>query len=169
MKSGLIILGIIIVLGVGFVSWQALFHKKTVLFLCVHNTFRSQIAEAYFNKFAAEKGIKWQAKSAGFLEADKINEKAIVLMKEEGIDISDKKPKLVTDQMIDSADKIIVVCKECEEQGLCVVLPENKNIEYWRLDNPAEMEMDKAREIRNKIKEKILNLIYENRNRNLFK
>jgi len=66
----------------GFVFWQFFIKEKTVLFLCVHNTFRSQMAEAYFNKFAKEKGIKWQAKSAGFLEADKINEKAIILMKE---------------------------------------------------------------------------------------
>lgn len=161
-KRGLIILGIIMVLGaVGFASKQFFFSSKTVLFLCVHNTFRSQIAEAYFNKFALEKGIRWRAKSAGFLEAEKINEKAIILMREEGIDISDKKPKLVTDKMKKSADKIIVVCKECQEQGLCAVLPPDKDIEYWRLDNPAEMELNEAREIREKIKENVLKLIEE--------
>jgi len=160
MKNKLLILGIVIVLEtISFASWQFLFKPKTILFLCVHNTFRSQIAEAYFNKFAKEKGLKWQAKSAGFLKADKINEKAIVLMKEEGIDISDKKPKLMTDEMIKKADKIVVVCQECEEQGLCLALPNNKEIDHWRLPNPAEMELDKAREIRNQIKEKVLSLI----------
>ena len=133
--------------------------EKTVLFLCVHNTFRSQMAEAYFNKFAKERGIRWQAKSAGFLKADKVNEKAIILMKEEGIDISDKKPKLLTNKMLKSADKIVVVCQECEEQGLCLVLPKEKDIEYWRLPNPAQMELDKARVIRGQIKERVLNLI----------
>jgi arsenate reductase (thioredoxin) len=143
----------------GFIFWQFFMKTKTVLFLCVHNTFRSQIAEAYFNKFAKEKGIRWQAKSAGFLKSDKINEKAVILMREEGIDISDKKPKLMTEKMIKSADKIVVVCQECEAQGLCLVLPPDKDIEYWQLPNPAEMELEKAREIRNQIKEKVLNLI----------
>jgi len=162
MKKNLIIFSIIIIiLVIGFTSWQFLSQSKTILFLCVHNTFRSQLSEAYFNKFAKEKGINWEAKSAGFLKAEKINEKAIILMKEEGIDIADKKPKLVTDKMIKSADKIIVVCKECEEQGFCLFLSKykNKDIEYWRLDNPAKMEIDQAREIRNKIKEKVLTLI----------
>lgn len=148
-----------LLITVGFVFWQFFIKSKTVLFLCVHNTFRSQMAEAYFNKFAKEKGIRWEAKSAGFLKADKVNEKAIILMKEEGIDISDKKPKLVTNKMLKSADKIVVVCQECEEQGLCLVLPKNKDIEYWRLPNPAQMELDQARVIRDQIKERVLNLI----------
>jgi protein-tyrosine-phosphatase len=117
------------------------------------------MAEAYFNKFAKERNLNWQAKSAGFLEADKVNEKAIILMKEEGIDISDKKPKLMTNKMIKSADKIVVMCQECEEQGLCFVLPKDKDIEYWRFPNPAQMELDQARVIRDQIKERVLNLI----------
>jgi protein-tyrosine-phosphatase len=117
------------------------------------------MAEAYFNKFTKEKGLRWQAKSAGFLKADKINEKAVTLMKEEGIDISGKKPKLMTDEMIKKAEKVVVVCQECEEQGLCLVLPKGKNIDYWRLPNPAEMEINQARKIRNQIKEKVLILI----------
>jgi len=160
MKNNLLIFSIIIFLAItAFVSWRFLPREKTVLFLCVHNTFRSQMAEAYFNKFASEKGIKWQAKSAGFLEAEKINEKAIILIEEEGIDISAKKPKLVTDEAKSSADKIVVVCKECQERGLCAVLPQDKDIEYWWLDNPAEMELDQAREIRNIVKDKVINLI----------
>jgi len=150
---------VIIIIIAGFVSWQFLWRTKTVLFLCVHNTFRSQIAEAYFNKFAKEKRLKWQAKSAGFLEAEKINEKAIILMEEEGIDISSKKPKLMTEEMIKSADKIVVVCQECEEQGLCLNLPKDEKTEYWRLPNPAEMEIDQARKIRNLVKEKTIDLI----------
>ena len=157
------------VLMIGFVFQQVLFRsshqeiltvpKKTVLFLCVHNSFRSQMAEAYFNKFAKERNLNWQAKSAGFLEAEQINEKAIVLMEEEGIDISEKKPKLMTKEMIKEAEKIIVVCKECEEQGLCLNLPQDKEIDYWRLENPAEMELDKARVIRDSIKEKVKILV----------
>ena len=160
MKKRLFVI-IIFIAIVSFFSWCFFWRPKTILFLCIHNTFRSQMTEAYFNKFAKEKGIKWQAKSAGFLEAEKINEKAIILMKEEGIDISQNKPKLVNEKMIKRADKIVVVCAECEEQGLCVVLPQDKDIEYWRLPNPAEMELAQAREIRNKIKENVLTLIEE--------
>jgi protein-tyrosine-phosphatase len=160
MKNKLLILGIVIILiTISFVSWQFLFKKKTILFLCVHNSFRSQMAEAYFNKFAKEKGLNWQAKSAGFLEAKKINEKVIILMKEEGIDISQKKPKLVTAKMKKLADKIVVVCKECAELKLCAILPKDKDIEHWNLNNPAEMELSEAREIRNLVKEKVINLI----------
>jgi arsenate reductase len=162
MKNRLLILSIVILMATtSFASWYFLLKPKTVLFLCVRNTFRSQMAEAYFNKFAKEKKLRWQAKSAGFLKADKINEKAVILMKEEGIDISDKKPKLMTDKMIKKADKIVVVCQECEELGLCLVLPKDKDIDHWGLPNPAEMELDQAREIRNKVKEKVINLIEE--------
>ena len=142
-----------------FLAKEKIFSKKTILFLCSHNTFRSQIAKAYFNKFAKERNLNWQAESAGFLKTDKINEKAIILMAEEEIDISKEKPKLVTDEMIAQANKIIVVCKECEEFGLCLNLPQDKDIEYWRLENPAQLELERAREIKDLIKEKTLNLI----------
>jgi protein-tyrosine-phosphatase len=158
-KLVIIFISFFLLITAGFIFWQFFMKEKTVLFLCVHNTFRSQMAEAYFNKFAKEKGIRWQAKSAGFLEEEKIDEKAIILMKEEGIDISDKKPKLVTNKTLKSADKIVVVCQECEEQGLCLTLPKGKDIEYWRLPNPAKMELDQARVIRDQIKERVLNLI----------
>lgn len=159
-----IVLLVLTILAMGFIFNQRVFKKrisrqKTVLFLCVHNSFRSQIAEAYFNKFAKEKKLNWQAKSAGFLKADKVNEKAVALMTEEGIDISSQKPKLMTDEMIKEAEKIVVVCKECEEMGLCLALPKDKDIDKWGLENPAQMELDKAREIRKLIKEKTINLI----------
>lgn len=150
----------LITLG-GFMIWKSLFKTKTILFLCVHNVLRSQMAEAYFNKFAKERGLKWRAKSAGFLEAEEINPKAITLMQEERIDISEKKPKLVTKKIIDKAEKIIVVCKECEEEGICITLPKDKDITHWQLENPAEMELSQAREIRNKIKENVIKLIEE--------
>lgn len=141
--------------------WKFLFKTKTILFLCVHNTLRSQMAEAYFNKFAKERGLNWRAKSAGFLEAKEINPQAITLMEEEGIEISNKKPKLITKKMMNQAEKIIVVCKECEEEGLCINLPKDKDITHWQIENPAEMHLSQAREIRNKIKEKVIKLIEE--------
>ena len=159
MKLKILFSIIILIAILGIFYWYFLKKNKTILFLCVHNTFRSQIAETYFNKFAKEKGLNWRAKSAGFLESEEINPMAIILMKEEGIDISDRKPKLMTRKMVDKADKIIVLCKECEEQGLCVVLPKYKDIEYWRLEDPAKMELNQAREIRNKIKENIIEMI----------
>lgn len=153
-----------LILTISFIFREKVFQReesrqKKVLFLCVHNSFRSQIAEAYFTKYAKEKNLNWQASSAGFLKKDQVNEKAVTLMREEGIDISRKKPKLMTGEMLKKADKIIVLCKECQEMGLCLALPKDKDIEYWRLENPAEVELDEARKIRNLIKEKVLNLI----------
>lgn len=155
---------LIIMAGASIVSWQFLFQKKTVLFLCVRNTFRSQMAEAYFEKLATERNLKnWQAKSAGFLEGEGVNPKAIILMAEEGIDISKKKSKLVNEKMMKQASKIVVVCQECapggEEAGYCPVLPQNKDIEYWRLSDPAKMELEEARKIRDEVKVKVIDLV----------
>ena len=69
---------------------------KTVLFVCIENTFRSQIAEAYFNKYAPD---GWKAISAGVKPADSVNPNAVRLMLEEGIDISHKKPQLLTKEI----------------------------------------------------------------------
>ncbi|MEM2166239.1 MAG: low molecular weight phosphatase family protein, partial [Candidatus Bathyarchaeia archaeon] len=72
-----------------------------VLFVCVENSFRSQIAEAYFNRFAPE---GWRAVSAGLTPAERVHPNAVRLMLEEGIDISHKKPQLLTREMQETAD-----------------------------------------------------------------
>ncbi len=74
---------------------------KTVLFICVHNSGRSQMAEAFFNRLAAGKG---RAISAGSQPADKVNPLAAEVMRKEGIDISHNKPKLLSLEMMEGVD-----------------------------------------------------------------
>lgn len=80
--------------------------SKTVLFVCVENSFRSQIAEAYFNKYAPE---GWIAVSAGIKPAERVHPNAVRLMLEEGIDINHKKPRMITRELQEKAD-IAVMC-----------------------------------------------------------
>ncbi|MCS7097813.1 MAG: arsenate reductase ArsC [Candidatus Methanomethyliaceae archaeon] len=124
---------------------------KTILFVCVENSFRSQIAEAYFNKFAP-KG--WRAISAGLMPAENVHPNAIKLMQEEGIDISDKRPKLMKKEYQKEADVVIIVCSG----SLCPAV-NAKYVENWNLPDPAKMSLEEARKIRDIIKERVLKLI----------
>jgi len=124
---------------------------KIVLFVCVENSFRSQIAEAYFNKFAP-KG--WRAISAGIKPANNIHPNAIKLMLEDGIDISHQKPKLLTKEIQEKVEIAIIVCSG----ALCPIIYA-KHVEEWNVPDPAEMSLDEARKIRDIIKAKILEFI----------
>lgn len=124
---------------------------KTVLFVCVENSFRSQIAEAYFNKYAPE---GWTATSAGLTPAERVHPNAVRLMLEEGIDISRKKPKIMTRELQEKADIAIIVCSG----ALCPVVY-TKHVEEWNMPDPAKMPLDEARKVRGAIKAKVLDLI----------
>ncbi|MBS7616983.1 arsenate reductase ArsC [Candidatus Bathyarchaeota archaeon] len=124
---------------------------KTVLFVCVENSFRSQIAEAYFNRYAPE---GWMAVSAGIKLAEQVHPNAVKLMHEEGIDISHKKPQIMTRELQEKADIAIIVCSG----SLCPVVY-TKNVEEWNMPDPAKMPLEEARKIREAIKAKVLDLI----------
>jgi protein-tyrosine-phosphatase len=124
---------------------------KFVLFACVENSFRSQMAEAYFNKFAP-KG--WTAISGGITPAAEVHLNAILLMKEEGINIGEKKPQALTIELQLKADVGVIVCGSSE----CPVVYA-KRVESWNMLDPAKMSLDEARNIRNAIKSKVLSLI----------
>jgi protein-tyrosine-phosphatase len=122
-----------------------------VLFACVENSFRSQIAEAYFKKFAPE---GWTAISAGLKPAPAVHPNAVSLMKEEGIDISGNKPQALTAELQLKADVGVVVCGSAE----CPVVY-TKYVEDWNMPDPAKMTVEEAREIRNAIKSRVIKLI----------
>ncbi|MEM2165228.1 MAG: arsenate reductase ArsC [Candidatus Bathyarchaeia archaeon] len=122
-----------------------------VLFVCVENSFRSQIAEAYFNKFAPE---GWRAVSAGLTPAEKVHPNAVRLMLEEGIDISYKKPQLLTREMQEAVDIAVIVCSG----ALCPILY-TERVEEWNMPDPARMPLEEARKVRDAIKKKVLELI----------
>lgn len=132
---------------------------KTLLFVCVENSFRSQIAEAYFNKFAPE---GWRAISGGNRPAERIHPNAILLMREEGIDISDKKPKALTYEMQTKVDAAVIVCGSAECPVVYV-----KNVEEWNIPDPAKMSLDDARKIRDLVKSKVLDYVKRLKSKNV--
>ena len=130
--------------------------NKTVLFVCVHNSGRSQMAEAYFNKIASGKA---QAISAGTQPADNVNPVVVEAMKEVGIDISNNKPRALTMDMIEKADRMITMGCGANAGGFC---PAGFiETEDWALDDPYNKSIEQVRKIRDEIKKRVIVLIDE--------
>ena len=127
---------------------------KTVMFICVHNAGRSQMAEAFFNQMA---GGQARAISAGSKPADKVNPVAIEVMLEVGLDISQKKPRLLTPELLDGVDMAITM--GCGEDAACPVTW--VKTEDWALEDPAGKPLETVREIRDEIKRRVEKLITE--------
>lgn len=129
---------------------------KKVLFVCVENAGRSQIAEAFARKYGADRFI---ASSAGNKPAEKINPVVVEVMKEKGIDISNNKPKLITFQMANDSD--LIVTMGCNDQGICPG-PFFKPTIEWKLEDPKGKPIEKVREIRDQIELQVRELIEKN-------
>jgi len=126
----------------------------TVLFVCVHNSGRSQMAEAFFNQLA--KG-EVRALSAGTQPADKVNPVVVEAMREVGIDISGNKAKLLTKGMLEQAD--IVVTMGCGVEGVCpATFVETMD---WELADPEGKSLPEVRRIRDEIRTRVLKLLTE--------
>ena len=127
---------------------------KKILFVCVYNVGRSQMAEAFFNNYAMGKA---QAFSAGTHYASHIDPTVIEAMKEVGMDISKKRPKMLTLEMLGVADKVISM--GCGVEGVCpaTYVP----TEDWELEDPEGKPMEKVRVIRDEIEAKVKELIEE--------
>lgn len=139
-----------------------------VLFLCVHNSARSQMAEAYLKKFAGE---RFQVESAG-LEPGKLNPYVVRALKEEGIDISSHKTQDVF-ELYKAGNQfryVITVCsKEAAER--CPIFPGITERLYWPFSDPStftgsdEEIMAKVREVRDAIRERVLMFVEETRSK----
>jgi arsenate reductase len=125
-----------------------------VLFVCVHNAGRSQMAEAFFNRYAS--GFA-EAVSAGTMPADSVSPEAVEVMKEKHIDISSQRPNMLTAELIKGADRVVTM--GCGVEGVCpaVFVP----TEDWELENPAGQPIEKVREIRDSIEALVKHLIEE--------
>jgi arsenate reductase len=128
--------------------------KKKVLFVCVHNSGRSQMAEAFFNHLAADKA---SASSAGTQPASKINSTVVQVMCEASLDISAQKPKLLTLAMMKNADRAIIMGCGAEKACPAGIVP----VEDWEIEDPEGQPIEKVMEIRNDIKRKVAALIKE--------
>jgi arsenate reductase len=139
--------------------------KPRALFICVHNTGRSQMAEAYLKHFA---GDKYDVESAGLEPADQINPLVVDVMKEEGIDISANKIQSVFELFKSGRlyDHVITVCSSASE-AKCPVFAGITRRWNWPFPDPAAVEgskqekLEQVRKIRNSIKHKIQEVIEE--------
>ena len=129
---------------------------KKILFVCIENAGRSQMAEAFANKYGKDKFV---ILSAGNKPAKTVNPVVVTVMKEKGIDISVNKPKLLTFNMAQDSD--LIVTMGCNEQGICPG-PFFKPTIEWKLEDPKGKPIEKVREIRDEIDRKVQRLIEEN-------
>ena len=124
-----------------------------VLFVCVQNAGRSQMAAGLLDKLAAG---KVHVRSAGSQPAEQINPNVVAAMSEVGVDISKEFPKPITDEVIKAADAVITMgCGDA-----CPIYP-GKRYEDWEVDDPAEADLEGVRRIRDEINQRVRRLLDE--------
>ena len=126
---------------------------KRILFVCVENAGRSQMAEAFAKVHG--KG-KVEAISAGTIPAKEVNPDVVQVMREKGVDLSANKPKLIANQMVQEADVIIVM--GCSAEGFCPAPLLNKVVD-WQIEDPKGKPIERVREIRDEIENRVEKLI----------
>ena len=128
-------------------------HKPTVLFVCVHNAGRSQMAAGFMKTLGAD---RVEVLSAGSAPKDSINPIAVQAMQEIGIDISNNVPKVLTPEAVQESDAVITMgCGDA-----CPFYP-GKRYEDWVLDDPAGLGIESVRVIRDDIKKRVEQLLSE--------
>lgn len=125
----------------------------TVLFLCVHNAGRSQMAAGWMRHLA---GDRVKVLSAGSEPAEQVNPAAVAAMREVGIDISDQSPRPWTDEMLSTTD--VVVTMGCGDA--CPVVPGTRYVD-WELDDPAGRPVEAVRPIRDDIERRVRMLLHD--------
>jgi arsenate reductase len=125
---------------------------KMVLFVCVGNSGRSQMAEAFFNQAA---GGRAKAISAGTKPASAVDPKTIEVMREVGIDISAAKPKALTMDILDHADRVVTM--GCGAEAVCPA--SFVETEDWHLEDPKGKSLEEVRRIRDEIKARVTRLL----------
>ena len=122
-----------------------------MLFLCVHNAGRSQMALGWFHHLAGDRAVAW---SGGSEPGSEVNPAAIAAMAEVGIDIAGEFPKPWTDEIVQAAD--VVVTMGCGDA--CPLFP-GKRYEDWELDDPAGLDVEAVRPIRDEIGRRVRDLL----------
>ena len=127
--------------------------KATVLFVCVHNAGRSQMAAGFMRELGGE---KVEVLSAGSAPKDSINPVAVAAMAEVGIDIANQQPKVLTTEAVMEADAVITMgCGDA-----CPFFP-GKRYEDWVLQDPAGQDLEFVRNVRDEIKARVERLLLE--------
>ncbi|MGM1064383.1 arsenate reductase ArsC [Saccharothrix sp. Mg75] len=128
-------------------------HKPSVLFVCVHNAGRSQMAAAWLSHLA---GDRVEVRSAGSAPADRVNPAVVEAMREVGVDISAESPKVLTHEAVREAD----VCVTMGCGDACPVFPGKRYLD-WKLTDPAGQGVEAVRPIRDEIKALVEGLLAE--------
>jgi len=128
-------------------------NTENILFVCVENAGRSQMAEAFFRKYAPK---KFHAMSAGTVPSAQLNPMVVHVMKEIGIDLNDQKPKLLSNSMLENSSKTINM--GCMDKTSCPSLFVKDALD-WNISDPKEKSLDDIRKIRDQIKFEVMNLI----------
>jgi len=128
--------------------------EKRILFVCVHNAGRSQMAHAFAGKY----GLK--STSAGTVPSAQVNPVVVDAMMEKGLDISNQIPKMLTAEMIEEAS--LVITMGCSVAEICpkpMLAQMQKKLIDWELDDPKGYPIEKVREIRDEIEKRVLELM----------
>jgi len=125
---------------------------RTVLFVCVENSGRSQMAEAFYNHCA--RGTS-RALSAGTRPGKAVNPLVVTVMQEAGLDISGNRPKGLTDDMLDQTDR--VVSMGCGAEGICPAV--SVETVEWQIEDPKGKSLEQLRLIRDQIRAKVLEML----------
>ncbi|MBM3956740.1 MAG: arsenate reductase ArsC [Gemmatimonadetes bacterium] len=128
-----------------------------IAFLCVHNAGRSQMAEALFNRLAEERGLALRAESAGTAPAERVHPNVVQVMREAGMDLSERAPRLLTDGMVERAGRVVTMgCSP--DAGACPAIL-YAEVEDWGLPDPAGRPLAEVRAIRDEIAARVERLI----------
>jgi protein-tyrosine-phosphatase len=133
--------------------------QPDVLFVCVHNAGRSQMAKALFNWIAEERGLKLWADSAGTLSSDRVHPEVVTVMGELGIDISGEKPKLLTDDMLAGDPRVFTMGCAVDSEA-CPSL-RLERVTDWGLPDPKGRPLGEVRAIRDEIKRRVVAVLDE--------
>lgn len=130
-----------------------------VLFVCVHNAGRSQMAKAFFNRMAQEKRLAWRAESAGTEPAGHVHPEVVEAMLEVGLDVSKECPRLLTNDMVKSARRVVTMGCAVDSHACPAIFI--KGVEDWGLPDPKGRPLAEVRAIRDDIKGRVQRLIEE--------
>ena len=135
-----------------------------VLFICVHNASRSQMAKALFNRMAEERRLDLRADSAGTIAAERVHPEVVIVMGELGIDVSRELPKLLTDDMLEDRPRVITMGCAVDSEA-CPSL-RLEDVVDWGLPDPKGRPLNEVRAIRDQIRQLVQALLQEIANAN---
>jgi arsenate reductase (thioredoxin) len=131
---------------------------KKLLFVCVHNAERSQMAQAFVNHLARERGLRIHAGSAGTVAGEKINPAPEAVMQEIGVPMAGQQPKQLRQGMVDAADRVITMGCGVDAEACPARVTFSDD---WGLDDPAGQPVEAVRAIRDQIRARVAQLLDE--------